>query len=1381
MEKEESIKDYKEPLNDGSGRSRTIIHSRPWNDDDDDSNAYFMSEPSVSEAESSEYVRNFPSLLAPRAESPSSTSSRDLLPAARSPPPAPQPQPQQNRAAAAHLLSYPISPGTSISSWDSPHLFRKQVRLYFSPDRPSNNLEAAKTTRGNQSTSSEGSAIVRRQPSDEFLKDLKQNSIGAVKDARPEDFDSDRSQQQLNGADRTKVDAVIRNAPVRNNALGAVLAQVESNDQDETIIMDLSASDEDEGTKTTEEPLDWEAKHSADDEKTEGERPKRAKRPGSGHRRSKSGDGSGHRRTRSGDEAAAFLMTGGKGWKGMQIDQLPIPSEHDDEDENDHSHDSEDVHRGPIGPQQQENGSPLSKRINHVRSESTGGFAVGSGKNLRLTTKKPRRNQRVRRPVHCEMDRQETDSTLEEEQERMSRDTFSRYALESPRALPKYVGRASPTNESMSTIYHFTPSDRIESDSSGHGGGARRHVRAGSDVNFSIPNRHQRTLSDADLFQPSLQHRVSEITFDSSRGHGSPFSLLSSKHEPRLSGSWDPRYPYEYNAYQFGDVPERLNREGGYQFGNAEEETPDDTSNDYSRSDYSSEDEERDIQSNRLRYAPDMKLDELERLLEDGGMRGKAQHVLRHRLSPFQNFGKDTPSSTKSRASYKPISENDGNYPTFVCPVCKTRQREFFTAASAPSQFQGPTGFLALYFAIYVIASLFIFGLKEGWKPLDCVYFAVITLTTAGLGDFTPTSDGAKVMCSVFIYFGVATIGLLLGSYLASMLDDKSYKQAQRNRVENCPNCIRMKNLRTLQLRRAKQTQRSNQNRQNSIRSQKAALGFMSERYPNDRSHLGPHVLEAREQKRVRTHKSPESHVKSSKEPKPSENVKQKADKTDSSGVEVKVQQSGVSTSEKDTGKAAPSSSDDREKSKSPDEVKPGLDVINSVRKAGASNVVLTPELTPASPQMSEASPGSMLGSPLTSDILGRQSHTRHMSFVAHDLNYGSTSSQFRRQRKYSEDLIRSPHFPEAIPENVPVENQSPNSWSQQNPIAENESEYESDEESTESETSTESDATLDEARRRIKTAKYVLLTLKQALMNSVLIIMIGGIGFYMIEEMSAVDSFYFTTVLLTTVGYGDIVPVTSAGKLFATIYVLVAGTVLLHNMSMISFIPLELRKRRIEQAVLTQFGDQLDDVALRELATGPLMQNLQLSTHSTTGLEECTREMFALAMLVRLGKVSETDIKQTFRAFRRLDVDNDGMLTTKSIIAGMVHKHRSTHGSTNNLRKAGEIPSEPPLTQQPPPPPPPPPPFVDPGAQQVHASSPLRFGNRASPHLPTDRDSFRFARPAPGESEQSFLMRNSTGYDSFSGQPQAFGPDVEEGYAPKVYQYGEESRRVAE
>ena len=143
-------------------------------------------------------------------------------------------------------------------------------------------------------------------------------------------------------------------------------------------------------------------------------------------------------------------------------------------------------------------------------------------------------------------------------------------------------------------------------------------------------------------------------------------------------------------------------------------------------------------------------------------------------------------------------------------------------------------------------------------------------------------------------------------------------------------------------------------------------------------------------------------------------------------------------------------------------------------------------------------------------------------------------------------------------------------------------------------------------------------------------------------------------------VGYGDIVPITKGGKLFATIYILVAGTILLNNMSLISMIPLELRKRRIERAVLTQFGDLLDDDALRELATGPLIQRLHLSIDRPGGLNECTREMFALAMLVRLGKVTEEDILQTFGAFNRLDVNRDGVLNSRSIIAGMIHKSRS-------------------------------------------------------------------------------------------------------------------------
>jgi hypothetical protein len=166
--------------------------------------------------------------------------------------------------------------------------------------------------------------------------------------------------------------------------------------------------------------------------------------------------------------------------------------------------------------------------------------------------------------------------------------------------------------------------------------------------------------------------------------------------------------------------------------------------------------------------------------------------------------------------------------------------------------------------------------------------------------------------------------------------------------------------------------------------------------------------------------------------------------------------------------------------------------------------------------------------------------------------------------------------------------------------------------------------------------------------------------------------------------GYGDITPVTGkcgyfavfnltsscdvshtflfaeGGKLFATAYLLVAGTILLNNMSMISMIPLELRKRRTEKAVLTQFGDTLDDEALRELATGPVIQRINLASKDPRGLDSCTREMFALAMLIRLGKVTEQDIKLTFSAFAKLDVNNDGVLNSKSIIEGMIKRHAS-------------------------------------------------------------------------------------------------------------------------
>jgi voltage-gated potassium channel len=80
---------------------------------------------------------------------------------------------------------------------------------------------------------------------------------------------------------------------------------------------------------------------------------------------------------------------------------------------------------------------------------------------------------------------------------------------------------------------------------------------------------------------------------------------------------------------------------------------------------------------------------------------------------------------------------------------------------------------------------------------------------------------------------------------------------------------------------------------------------------------------------------------------------------------------------------------------------------------------------------------------------------------------------------------------------------------------------------------------------RAIRTLRREPQFVSLALLAAVAII--SGTGFYsLVEGLRFIDALYFSTVTLTTVGYGDFAPRTDVGKLFTAVYVLVGVGILL-------------------------------------------------------------------------------------------------------------------------------------------------------------------------------------------------------------------------------------------
>ncbi len=105
-----------------------------------------------------------------------------------------------------------------------------------------------------------------------------------------------------------------------------------------------------------------------------------------------------------------------------------------------------------------------------------------------------------------------------------------------------------------------------------------------------------------------------------------------------------------------------------------------------------------------------------------------------------------------------------------------------------------------------------------------------------------------------------------------------------------------------------------------------------------------------------------------------------------------------------------------------------------------------------------------------------------------------------------------------------------------------------------------------------------------------VIIILTGSIGFMLLEDLSFFDSVYFTIVTISTVGYGDVHPTTTASKVFGIILIIFGiGTFLtIVSNTTQNFVQRgrdKLRKQRLNMIIgvfFTEVGNNLLKIFVR-------------------------------------------------------------------------------------------------------------------------------------------------------------------------------------------------------
>mmetsp|Transcript_10297 Transcript_10297/g.24912 ORF Transcript_10297/g.24912 Transcript_10297/m.24912 type:complete len:309 (+) Transcript_10297:2-928(+) len=147
-----------------------------------------------------------------------------------------------------------------------------------------------------------------------------------------------------------------------------------------------------------------------------------------------------------------------------------------------------------------------------------------------------------------------------------------------------------------------------------------------------------------------------------------------------------------------------------------------------------------------------------------------------------------------------------------------------------------------------------------------------------------------------------------------------------------------------------------------------------------------------------------------------------------------------------------------------------------------------------------------------------------------------------------------------------------------------------------------------------------------------IVVIIVSAIGtcfFHLYEGQSVVDSFYLTTITITGVGFGELVPLTREGRIFAIFYMGFGVLVTINFAVVMANFLLSTKKREVHRKILQQ---KLEKQHLREM--------------DRDGDGVVTELEYLMYMLIKLQKVDKLELEEILVQFRKHDVDGSGTLT---------------------------------------------------------------------------------------------------------------------------------------